>query len=103
MAFGFQFVTHNGRTFRLDEIQPYVYLGSYKYVTIGTKTFSFPELAGIAEIMVSCDHLESSADGGKKMSWSGSANISNGTYTLNLVCSGRVWSEARFSVFARFL
>lgn len=103
MAYGFEFITISNRTFRLDEIQPYVYLGSYAYTDVGTKVFSFPELAGIAEIMVSCDALESEASGGKKTSWTGSADIAAGTYTLVLTCAGMAWSEVRFSVFARFL
>ncbi len=103
MAHGFQFISNSGRTFRLDEIQPYVYLGSYAYTNVGTKYFHFPELAGRAEIMVSCDHLESSANGGKKTSWNGSANIPAGTYTLILTSPGVVWTGTRFSVFARLL
>ncbi len=103
MAFGFQFVTGSGRTFRLDEIQPYVYLGSFQYTSAGTKTFSYPELANRAEIMVSCGHLESASNNGVMTSWNGSANIPAGTYTLILTSPGVVWTETRFSVFARFL
>ncbi|USD68143.1 hypothetical protein [Vibrio sp. SCSIO 43136] len=50
MSYGFEFETGTGKVFRLDDIQPRVYIEERLYKSGGTWTIKYPQYAGLAKI-----------------------------------------------------
>ncbi|WP_412500516.1 hypothetical protein [Vibrio cyclitrophicus] len=55
-SFGFEFETIDSRKFRLDDIQPFLFVGSYVLNNWGATTIQFPQYAGIANLTATLDY-----------------------------------------------
>lgn len=96
-SFGFEFETIGAKKFRLDEIQPFLFVGNYILNNWGTTQLPFPEYAGIANLTAVLDYNSA------EITWTSSYNVSSGTLTITRT---NPWGGAagtfRFSVYARF-
>lgn len=96
-SFGFEFETIDSRKFRLDDIQPFLFVGNYVLNNWGTTTLQFPQYAGIANLTATLDYNSA------EITWTSSYNSSLGALTIT---RNNPWGGAsgtfRFSVYARF-
>lgn len=98
--FGLEFDTKSGRKFRLDAIQPVVYLGSVAMTAAGTYTYTYPEFAGVGTVYASCDMIFSSNGPNPKASYYTVRNPASGQVSIVIKHGGTI--QARFSIFGRF-
>ncbi|CAH6958131.1 conserved hypothetical protein [Vibrio chagasii] len=96
-SFGFEFETIDSRKFRLDDIQPFLFVGNYILNNWGATTIQFPQYSGIANLIATLDYNSAA------LTWTSSYNLSTGALTITRT---NPWNYEngtfRFSVYARF-
>ncbi|ENM3720994.1 hypothetical protein Q3S85_000677 [Vibrio cholerae] len=87
MAYGFRFITGNGRTYDLTEIGVGVYLGQIAKSGVGSVSQSFQSLVGNAVTIVACNNGGSTRPANGYSS-SVTVNPSTMQVTLNVFATG---------------
>ncbi|PME16777.1 hypothetical protein BCV44_13320 [Vibrio cyclitrophicus] len=96
-SFGFEFETIDSRKFRLDDIQPFLFVGSYVLNNWGATTIQFPQYAVIANLTATLDYHSDA------LTWTSSYDLSTGALTITRTNPWNYESGTfRFSVYARF-